>query len=74
MIILASIVLAWILCSLISLVFAFIEHKMNPSKIYSRDDISAISIVILAGPFGLALFLLVSLNDLIQKLLMKLFY
>lgn len=46
-------VLFWLMCSIAVIFITFIEHKLNPHKIYDRGEIQTISALVIAGPVGL---------------------
>lgn len=74
MIIFASVLLVWIICSLLVLLVAVIEHKRFPTKIFTRSEIDTMTWTIMAGPFGLIAVTITLTKIGIQKMLMKMFY
>ena len=64
-------VLFWLMCSITVIFITFIEHKLNPHKIYDRGEIQTISTMVIFGPVGLMFALGLILHEYLIKFLIR---
>lgn len=64
-------VLFWLMCSIAVIFITFIEHKLNPHKIYDRGEIEMMSALVVGGPVGLMFVIGFIIHEYLIKFLIR---